>query len=156
MALSEVPFRVALISEAGNLLSRFWVRYLQSVVNITNNAARKLVAVSKTGQTAAISATALETGTLDPGVYRVGYTARITTAAGTSSSLTTTVTWTDGSVAQTQAGAAMTGNTTATQQNNTMLIHIDKGAAINYATTYATSGAPAMQYSLYVLAEQIG
>ena len=149
MALSEVPFRVALISEAGNLLSRFWVRYLQSVVNITNNAARKLVAVSKTGQTAAISATALETGTLDPGVYRVGYTARITTAAGTSSSLTTTVTWTDGSV-------AMTGNTTATQQNNTMLIHIDKGAAINYATTYATSGAPAMQYSLYVLAEQIG
>ena len=156
MALSEVPFRVQLLSEAGNLLSRFWVRYLQSVVNVVNNAARKLTLVSKTAQTASISTTALETGTLDPGVYRVGYSARITTAAGTSSSLTTTLTWTDGSVTQTQAGAAMTGNTTATQQNNTMLIHIDKGTAINYATTYATSGAPAMQYSLYVLAEQIG
>ena len=156
MALSEVPFRVPLLSEAGNLLSRFWVRYLQSVVNVVNNAARKLTLVSKTAQTASISTTALETGTLDPGVYRVGYNARITTAAGTSSSLTTTLTWTDGSVTQTQAGAAMTGNTTATQQNNTILIHVDKGTAINYATTYATSGSPAMQYSLNVLAEQIG
>jgi hypothetical protein len=35
-------------------------------------------------------------------------------------------------------------------------MHIDEATNITYATTYASSGATAMQYSLYVLAEQIG
>jgi len=43
MALSEVPFPVALVEGTRDtLLARFWTRYLQSVVDVVNNSARKL------------------------------------------------------------------------------------------------------------------
>ena len=156
MALAEIPFRSMLLTEVRNLITREWVRYLQSSVDVVNLSARQLATVTKTAQSASLSATALDTGTLAPGVYRVSYAARVTTAASTSSSLTVTVAWTDGSVGQTQSGSAMTGNSTTTQQNDTWLVHIDKATTITYATTYASSGGTAMQYSLYVIAEQIG
>ena len=161
MALAEVPFRSMLLTDVRNLITREWVRYLQSVVDVVNLSARRLATVTKTAQTASLTATALDTGTLNPGVYRVGYTARITTAASTSSSLTVTLAWTDGSVGQSQSGAAMTGNSTTTQQNGTFLVHNGTNASsandvIKYATAYASSGGTTMQYSLFVLVEQIG
>ena len=156
MALSEVPFRVPVIDGEESLLARFWIRYFQSVVSVVNLSARKRALVSKTAQAASISSTAISTGVLDPGVYRVSYAARITRAAGTSSSLTVAIGWTDGSVTQTESGSAMTGNTTATQQNQALLVQVDEATGVTYTTTYATSGAPTMQYSVYVLVEQIG
>ena len=162
MALSEVPFRVSLLEGRDEwFIARFWTRYLQSVVDVVNNSARKLILASLTAKEAAISATTLDTGTLDPGVYRVSYSARITRAASTSSSLTVTISWRDGDVAQSQSGAAMTANTTATQQNGTFLVHngINASSAndvIKYATAYASSGGTTMQYALYVLVEQVG
>ena len=73
MALSEVPFRVALVEGTQDtLLARFWTRYIQSVVDVVNNSARKLTLKSLTAQGAAISTTTLDTGTLDPGA--VSYT----------------------------------------------------------------------------------
>ena len=162
MALSEVPFRVSLLEgREESLIARFWTRYLQSVVDVVNNSARKLTLASLTAQGAALSATTLNTGTLDPGVYRVSYSARITRAASTSSSLTVTLSWRDGDVAQSQSGVAMTANTTATQQNGTFLVHNGTNASsannvIKYATAYASSGGTTMQYALYVLVEQVG
>ena len=156
MALAEVPFRSMLLTDVRNLLTREWIRYLQSVVDVVNLSSRKLASVSRTAQGASVTATALDTGTLDPGVYRVSYSTRITRAATTSSGVTVTIGWTDGAVAQSQSGAAVTGNTTATHQNDTWLVHIDASTNITYATTYASSGGTSMQYSLYVVAEQIG
>ena len=156
MALQSVPFRTPMLTGLRELITRDWVRYLQSAIDIINKCAREMDVVSKEAQTASLSTTSFNTGTLDPGVYRVSYNARIAVAAGTSSSLTVTMTWTDGGVTQTQAGAAITGNSTTTQQNNTMLIHIDKATDIKYATTYSTSGAPAMKYNVYLLVEKIG
>jgi len=160
MALSQVPFRNPILQGFRELVTREWVRYLQSVVDVLNVAARKLALTSLTGKTASLSATALETGALNPGVYRVSYAARITTAASTSSSLTVTISWMDGNVAQTQSGAAMTGNTTATQQNGSFLIHNGPNTSstndvVKYATTYASSGGTGMQYSLYVMVESM-
>ena len=161
MALAEVPFRSMVLTDVRNLLTREWIRYLQSVVNVVNNAARQRALVSLTTQSAAISTTTIDTGTLDPGVYRVSYSARISRAASTSSSLTVTLSWRDGDVAQSQSGAAMTGNSTTTQQNGTFLVHNGTNASsandvIKYATAYASSGGTTMQYSLFVLVEQIG
>ena len=162
MALSEVPFRVPLLEgeRQRSFLSRFWSRYFQSIVDIVNNVSRQLALVSKTAQVASISATSVQSGLLDPGVYRVSYSARVTTAATTSSSLTVTITWTDGNVTQTHTGSAITGNTTATQQNATLLIHngantLAANNVVKYATTYASSGGTAMVYALYVLVEKI-
>jgi hypothetical protein len=156
MALSQVPFRSPMLEGVRETITREWVRYLQSIVDVLNLAARRLDSVAKTAQGASLSATALDTGTLNPGVYRVSYSARITRAASTSSSLTVTMGWTDGAVAQSQAGGALTGNTTTTQQNTTMFIHLDQSTSITYATTYASSGGTTMQYALYVVAEQVG
>ena len=161
MALAEVPFRSMVLTDVRNLLTREWNRYMQSVVNVVNNAARQRTLLSLTTQSAAISTTTIDTGTLDPGVYRGSYSARISRAASTSSSLTVTLSWRDGDVAQSQSGAAMTGNSTTTQQNGTFLVHNGTNASsandvIKYATAYASSGGTTMQYSLFVLVEQIG
>jgi hypothetical protein len=164
MALAEVPFRVSLVEGSNQFLSRFWLRYFQSVVDVVNNSARKLVLFSVTGKNSAIAATALDTGALDPGLYRITYSARVTTAATTgaaTSSVTVTISWMDGDVAQSQSGAAMTGNTTATEQNGTVFVHngtntLVANDVVKYATAYASDTASQMQYSLYVLAERIG
>jgi hypothetical protein len=160
MALSQVPFRTPILSGFRELVTREWVRYLQSAIDVLNNAARKLALVSKVEQAASLSATTIDTGALNPGVYRVSYTARITRAASTSSSLTVTVSWMDGNVAQSQSGAAMTGNTTSTQQNGSFFIHNGTNTSatndvVKYATTYASSGGTTMQYSLYVTVESL-
>ena len=158
MALSQVPFRSPILTGFRELVTREWVRYLQAAVDVLNNAARKLSLASQTVQAASLSATALETGALNPGVYRVSYAARITRAASTSSSLTVTISWMDGDVAQTQSGVAMTGNATTTQQNGSFFIHNGPNSlvandVVKYATTYASSGGTTMQYSLYVMIE---
>ena len=154
--LAAVPIRVPLVDGVAQFLSRFWLRYFQSVVDVVNKSARKLVLFAVTEKNAALGATALNTGSLNPGVYRTSYTTRVTTAATTSSSVTVTLGWTDGTQSISQSGAAMTGNTVTSAQNGTVLMHIDEGTDITYATTYASSGATDMQYSLYVLAEKIG
>jgi hypothetical protein len=160
MALSQVPFRTPILTGFRELVTREWVRYLQAAVDVLNNAARKLSLASQTTQAASLSATALETGALNPGVYRVSYSARVTRAASTSSSLTVTISWMDGDVAQTQSGAAMTGNATTTHQNGSFFIHNGPNSAatndvVKYATTYASAGGTTMQYSLYVLIESV-
>lgn len=111
--------------------------------------------VSLTAQAASIGATDFSGGLVKAGLYRVSYYARITRAATTSSTLTVTLGWTDGGVAQNQAGTAMTGNTTATSQSGTCLIRSDAGAAITYTTTYGSVGATTMLYSLDSSIEQV-
>lgn len=109
-----------------------------------------------TGQTASIGATAIPVlPAITTGYYRVSYSARITTAASTSSSLTVTVGWTENSIALSQAGSAMTGNATTTQQNGTLVVLADNASPITYLTTYASSGGTAMQYRLTMIIEAI-
>ena len=121
----------------------------------SEDTSERLGSTALTNQSASISATPVPVPSLTAGLYRVSYYARITTAATTSSSLTVTIAWTDGTIAMTQAGAALTGNTTATQQNGTFFIQDDANASITYATTYASNGAGEMKYSLYVVVESV-
>ncbi len=106
-----------------------------------------------TTQAASIGATALDSS-VNEGLYRLTYYARITRAGTVSSSLTVTLSWTDGGVACSYAGSAITGNTTATVQSGTVMVRSDH-AAINYATTYASAGATTMQYALDVVLERV-
>jgi hypothetical protein len=115
----------------------------------------RLNVVALTAQGASIAATNFAPGILAGGLYRVSYYARCTTAAGVSSGLIVTFGWTDGGVACTLDSANMTGNTTATTQSGTVLIRIDKGTAITYATTYASNAAGVMRYALSVVLEKV-
>lgn len=107
------------------------------------------------GSSAAIGITAIGAAVAS-GIYRVSFYARITRAATTSSSLTVTVSFTDGGVACTKTFTAITGNTTGTTGSETYLVRSDSGTNISYATAYASVGATTMQYDLTVELESIG
>lgn len=107
-------------------------------------------------QGASIAATPVPMPALTAGRYRVSYVARISRAGSVSSSLTVTIGWTRSSVNLSQAGAAITGNATTTQQNGTLFIRAAANASITYATTYVDGGgATSMQYELDVVCEKL-
>lgn len=124
-----------------------WMTVLNSNVNLS--AARIGVDVALSAQAASIGATDFSGGTLNAGLYAVIYYAQITQAATTSSSLTFALTWNFGGVAQAKTFAAITGNTTTTNDAAVWPIFID-GAPVRYSTTYATVGATPMKYALYL------
>ena len=53
------------------------------------------------------------------------------------------------------AGAALTGNTTSTVQSGTVSLQVDASTNITYTTTYASSGATAMVYGLWMTVERV-
>ena len=136
-------------------ITRAWNQWLLSLTTRLEGTARNVNSVSVADQEATITATTINLGDVDAGLYRVSWYARITRAATTSSSLTVTIGWVDDSVSQTQSGAAMTGNTTTTNQSGSALIRVDRNSAITYETAYASVGATTMQYRLDVVVEQV-
>jgi hypothetical protein len=89
------------------------------------------------------------------GLYRVSYRARVTTAATSSSSLTVTITSTDGGVACAMSSGAYTGNAVNAPVSGWALVRTDAGVPITYATTYASAGATAMVYRLDLIVEAL-
>ncbi len=152
--LTPPPLQDKVIRTDG-LLTDIWLRWfgrlpatLGAIPSIVNT-------VTLATQGASVSATDFSGTRLLVGTYRATYHAQITQAATTSSSLTVTIGWTDGAVAQSISGAPIIGNTTATGQSGGALIHVDAATAVNYSTSYSSTGATAMQYSLNLLLERI-
>ena len=172
--LSPIPVTSAVITTEINptsggdlqtgVVSSPWFEYF---LQMQDRSEKSAYAVSRefdalTDQTAAIAATSLTISTptglttkLSKGLYRVSTYARITQAASTSSSLTVTLGWTDGTVACTSSGSALTGNTTATTGSQSVVIRSDADGSVTYATAYSSSGATAMQYRLDIVLEQL-
>ena len=136
-------------------LSEGWGYFLTTLLNIVNICPSRQGSAEAHLQNASIAATDLTDGTFGAGLYRLTYYARVTKAAGVSSSLQVTFAWTDHAIAQTSSGAAMTGNTTTTQQSGTVLVYSNAASPISYSTTYASNGAGEMEYSLYVVIERV-
>lgn len=137
------------------LLTEAWVSWFDQLNLTLESAPSRIKSVALTTQAASISATDLSGGVLSPGLYRLTYYTRITRAATTSSGLIVTLDWVDGGVACAFSGADLTGNTTATNQSGTILVHIDDLSPVRYSTTYASVGATSMQYSLDITLEEI-
>lgn len=129
-----------------------WFRNIRQALDLTPT---QIERVTLEAQAASIGTTPIPTDTLAAGLYRVTVSQRITVAAGVSSSLQTTISWTDGGVAQSFSGTALTANTTATTGSFTLLMHIDATTPISYATTYASNAAGAMEYRLDLVLEQV-
>ena len=127
-------------------------RYLRSLLDVP----QWLGEVTLEDQAASISGRPIVVvGRLQSGIYRVSYYARITQAAGTSSSLTVQFRWTDGGVPQTQTAAALTGNTTATIQQDRLMVRVDRDTSIVVDATYASVGSPSMQFRLNLALERL-
>lgn len=132
-----------------------WSEFFSDLAGRVASTAQAIKSVVLTGQSASIGNTAIPTGALAAGTYRVSTYARITRAATTSSSLQITITWTDGGVTCSSTSAALTGNTTSTTQSQTLVLTSDQGVAVSYSTTYATLGVTTMTYSLNVILEAL-
>jgi hypothetical protein len=115
----------------------------------------RIVTKTVTAQVASIAATPFAVGALSPGLYRVEWRARITQAASVSSSLAVTFSWVDGAVSCSKTFPALTGNTTATADGDSVLIRIDQASPVSYSTTYASVGGTVMKYAADFVLTQV-
>jgi hypothetical protein len=108
-------------------------------------------------QQAALPATPLKLGSQPAGLFRVTAAVRVLTPAAVSSSVAVTIAWVDGGViCGAELVPAVTGNVTSATGTGTVLLHLDAGAVITVATTYASDAADTMGYALHVVVESLG
>jgi hypothetical protein len=109
-----------------------------------------------TNQNAAIAATPIGgLSNLGAGTYRVTYYARKTTVDGAASSLTVTIGWTDGGLAQVLSGPAMVVDTLTSPQSGSVMVTIDANSSLTYSTLYASTTPGNMRYKLAFLVEAV-
>jgi hypothetical protein len=141
-----------------------------NIATVSNGVPAEYATVDLVGQTTAITTTTLYTPTIT-GLYRISVYEKVTTAAGSSSSLGgangTVIGWTDGtdSVSQsitmalsTRPGGISTisvGNATITSLNGQCVIYAKSGVAITYAIDYTSSGSPVMAYEAHIKLEAL-
>ena len=155
ITLAPFPLRTAVTLESNRLLTRPWVAWMTDLVQKVDSDPPVVSSVTATGKSASLTATSFPRSILAEGMYRIGYFARITIAATTSSSLTVTMSGVNGGVTCAFSGAAMTGNTTATVQSGNIYLQSDVSTALTYTTTYASSGGTAMVYGLWMTVERV-
>jgi len=150
-----VPINAAL-GEKG-IVDWRWLTYFRGFRDAIDVATqRPAPSVSLTGQTAAISTTAIPSGSLSAGLYRVGAVTRVTTPDGVSSSVTVTISWTRNAVAVSQALSANASDATGVVVSEAVaLIHIDGATPVSYAAAYVSNTAAKMTYELDVSLERI-
>lgn len=153
-------------SNLGLILGKPIITY-NGLTTVGNGVPSELAQISLTAQTALIAATTLYTP-LASGKFRISAYLKVTTVAGTSSTLgAVTITFTDptDSVAQsqviqmqTEAGASATtnaGNLTTSKLSGTLEIEAKIGVPIQYAIAYASNAAAAMNYKASLTLEAI-
>lgn len=135
-------------------VTKIWENWLRSLVTRAQAAGNIVAQIAAVAQAASIALTPL-IASPSAATYRVTYRFRVTQAATTSSSLTFTVTTTDGAIVCTNPSAAYALNLTNQPQTGSFLVRSDAGAPISYSTIYASVGATPMQYSLDVTCEAL-
>ena len=158
MATVSAPLnaREAMVDEKRRPSKSFLEWVTSSVLTRLDSAPARASTASVTERAASIGTTSLNSGSLSAGLYQVSWFARITQAATVSSSLTVTISFTQGGVSLTLSGVALTGNTTTTvQAESPHLIRIDGATPVSYSTTYVSVGATAMKYRLDVVLTRV-
>lgn len=126
-----------------------WIDFWTNQNQVVGQSAVRLNSVALVTQSASVAATDFSGSSLAAGLYEIAIYARITQAAGVSSSVTLAVDWIDGGVTCAFTWPAVTGNTTASVLvGPPITIQIEGGSPIRYTVTYASAGAPAAQYTL--------
>lgn len=154
--LAAPPTTTPLVSST-RYIDGFWADWLiRSLVNGVQNAPQSVTPGPElVNQSASVGVTPFNLGSIVAGRYRMSWTARVTTAASVSSSLTVTVSYTRKGVSCTQTSGAMTSNATGQPASGVFLINSDGGSPISYSTTYASTGAPVMVYELDATIESV-
>ena len=127
-----------------------WTQWFNSITLALGLAPTRIGSASLSLQAASIGATDLGGATASAGLYQIQYYLRITTPATASSSVQIQFAWTDEGVGQTATGSAVTGNTTTSYDQGTLIFYSDASSPITYAISYASVGATPAQYKLLV------
>lgn len=156
MSLALFPVREP-ISDPSGLISQPWQIYFRDQnIAQSSSTSNAVTPIALSTQNASIGTTAFPAASLNGGLYIFTYYARITGAAGVSSSVQVSLAWTDGSIACSKTFTAITGNTTSTTGSESYMINIDPGTPVSYSTTYASNPGAAMTYDLSLVLEAIG
>jgi hypothetical protein len=147
-----------IIMGSGSLVTQY-----NGVATVSGGVPALYASAALTGQTAAIAATTLyAVPAAGAGIYRVNYTATVTTAAAVSSVLGGTngfqviFTNNDGSVVvTTPAGPTVSLNTTQAYLSGVLLVNAKASTNIQFSFDYTSSGTPAMAYALHVRLEAL-
>lgn len=133
-----------------------WIKWLQFSQDTLQSTPRIFTNVTSLAQSASISTTPFPNAQISGGLYRLSYSAQITQAATTSSSLEINFLWTsqDGT-SQIVTSAAMTGNTVTTVQSGSIVINSDVNTPVSYSTSYASVGGVSMQYTVSFIIENL-
>lgn len=163
----STPTITGVASLASATLSSTITNY-NGIATVSSGVPAELATVDLTAQTAAITTTTLYAVTV-AGQFRLSWNAKVTTAAGTSSTLgALTIVYTDpDGVAQTiTAPASIAAGTIATTStaNTTaavllglpLLLNCKAATNITYAMAYASNAANAMNYNLHMKLEALG
>lgn len=151
------PTRVPAV-DAQRYFTREWRNYLLTLQNTASATPQILLELPLTAQHASIVTTPMTLPAVSAGFYRISIYQTITTADPVSSSLVTTIGWTDGGVAKTFVTTGLTAAsayTTAANDSIVRMIHIDNASPITYATTYSSNTADLMQYALGIVVEKM-
>lgn len=157
MRLAWPPVQSALIvlGRTTIRMPKAWLDWFQQVADRVDQSPARLQVVDRAGLAASVGSTPIHTGAVAAGLYRVATYVRVTSPAGTSSSLQVTIEWTDGGVPQSSPGQLLTGNTTATVESRQLVVRQDANAPIRYRADYSSTGSPSMVYHLVVVLEQV-
>jgi hypothetical protein len=145
-----------------NLALNKITRY-NAVATVSGGVPAEYATVDLTAQSAAITATTAY-ATTATGMYRVSWSAAITTAASTSSVLGGTngfqilyTSPTDSVVKTTVSGNSVTsaGNTTGTAVGGTEVVYAKTGTNIQYQYDYTSVGGTAMVYEIHLKVESL-
>lgn len=147
------PVTANLAAEWRLLFTQPWVKWFEAIRSLFDQTFGQVAKSDLAAQGAAVTTTPVLANAV-AGLYRVTYYVRVSRAASTSSSVQVTLGWTDGGVAQTFVGTALTGNTTATQESRSVLVRADNATNITVAVAYASVGATSMLYEVATLVEE--
>lgn len=136
--------------------SQEWTDWLLEQQRRAEDSPEQLGRVSLSAQSADIAATSLPLPDLTTGIYRIGVYVRVTRAGSVSGEIQIVIGWTDGAVALTSAGTNLTGNTTTTFEQRSLVIAVDANAPPTYEAIYTDGGgATAMQFKLEITVEKL-
>lgn len=136
--------------------SRYWVQWWTDLRQMATDSPRVVVSpVALTGQGSSITTTSISPGQVAAGLYRFSYYMRLTTAASTSSSLITTLGWTDHGQALTVSGPGLTANLVTIPESYSIMMYSDALTPITYATAFLTVGITSAVYEFYAVLESV-
>jgi hypothetical protein len=140
-----------------NLALNGLISKYNGIPTVANGVPSILAAYDATAQSASIAPVTLFTPTV-AGMYKVTTYIVVTQAGTASSSILATIGYTDNdsSVVESSTASAYTGNTVGGLFILTSNCYCQAGAEITLATTYASSGATAMNYAIHARMELLG